>query len=83
MLQNLFERVGFGWATRISGLLCGVLCGIAVLTVTTSTSTHKAPAQLAGLQCLKEPRYMLLAAGGSLVALGACFHTLSQRFLNV
>ncbi|KAJ4494542.1 major facilitator superfamily domain-containing protein [Lentinula edodes] len=72
MLQNLFERVGFGWATRISGLLCGVLCGIAVLTVTTSTSTNKAPAQLAGLKCLKEPRYMLLAAGGSLVALGAC-----------
>ncbi|KAJ3853408.1 major facilitator superfamily domain-containing protein [Lentinula lateritia] len=72
MLQNLFERVGFGWATRISGLLCGVLCGIAVLTVTTSTSTNKAPAQLAGIKCLKEPRYMLLAAGGSLVALG-CF----------
>ncbi|KAJ4482582.1 major facilitator superfamily domain-containing protein [Lentinula aciculospora] len=72
MLQNLFERVGFGWATRISGLLCGVLCGIAVLTVTTRTSKNKATVQLSGLKCLKEPQYMLLAAGGSLVALG-CF----------
>ncbi|KAJ3731272.1 major facilitator superfamily domain-containing protein [Lentinula guzmanii] len=72
MLQTLFERVGFGWATRISGLLCGVLCGIAVLIVTTSESTGKAPTHFAGLKCLKEPQYMLLAAGGSLVALG-CF----------
>ncbi|KAJ3773655.1 major facilitator superfamily domain-containing protein [Lentinula raphanica] len=74
MLQDLFERVGFGWATRISGLLCGVLCGIAILIVSSnqSDSAKKAPTQLAGFKCFKEVKYMLLAAGGSLVALG-CF----------
>lgn len=73
MLQNLFERVGFGWGTRISGLICGVLCGIAVLTVTSARPKDMPAAQLIGLKCLRDSKYMLLAAGGSLVALGMCF----------
>ncbi|KAF9063316.1 MFS general substrate transporter [Rhodocollybia butyracea] len=71
MLQSLFVRVGFGWATRISGLLCAVLCGIAVLTVSESPRpTDRPTTQLMGLKCLRDSSYMLLAAGGSLVALG-------------
>ncbi|KIK70008.1 hypothetical protein GYMLUDRAFT_535541 [Collybiopsis luxurians FD-317 M1] len=72
MLQDLFERVGFGWGTRISGLLCGVLCGISVITVTSTRPAGQTPTQLSGLKFLKDSNFMLLAAGGSLVALG-CF----------
>jgi predicted MFS family arabinose efflux permease len=71
MLQNLFERVGFAWGTRISGLLCGTLCGISVLIVT-SRPTGQSSAPLTGFKFLRDSRFMLLAAGGSLVALG-CF----------
>ncbi|KAJ7822973.1 MFS general substrate transporter [Mycena olivaceomarginata] len=70
MLQRLFQLVGFGWGVRISGLLSGVLCCIAIATV-----TRYAPPKQRGATCklsetLRDSRFVLLAAGSCLVALG-------------
>ncbi|CAK5274464.1 unnamed protein product [Mycena citricolor] len=70
MLQRLFERVGFAWGVRISGLISGALCCVALATV-----TRYAPPKQRGAACrvkdtLRDGRFMLLAAGSSLVALG-------------
>ncbi|KAJ7882538.1 MFS general substrate transporter [Mycena olivaceomarginata] len=70
MLQRLFQLVGFGWGVRISGLLSGVVCCIAILTV-----TRHAPPKQRGATCklsetFRDSRFVLLAAGSSLVALG-------------
>ncbi|KAJ7500859.1 MFS general substrate transporter [Mycena galericulata] len=70
MLQRLFQLVGFGWGVRISGLLTGVCCCIAIATV-----TRYAPPKQRGATCklsetFRDPRFALLAAGSCLVALG-------------
>ncbi|KAJ6475589.1 MFS general substrate transporter [Mycena sanguinolenta] len=69
LLQRLFQLVGFGWGVRISGLLSSVMCGIAVLTVTSaSLKKQRATCQLS--ETLTDSRFLLLAAGSSFVALG-------------
>ncbi|KAJ7040037.1 MFS general substrate transporter [Mycena alexandri] len=70
MLQRLFERVGFGWGVRISGLLTAFVCCTAIATV-----TRYAPLKQRGAICklsetFRDPRFVLLAAGSSFVALG-------------
>lgn len=80
MLQRLFQLVGFGWGVRISGLLSGVLCCIAIATV-----TRYAPPKQRGATCklsetLRDSRFVLLAAGSCLVALGACLVSIRQLF---
>ncbi|KAF7366177.1 MFS general substrate transporter [Mycena venus] len=70
MLQRLFQLVGFGWGVRISGLMSGVVCCIAIATV-----TRYAPPKQHGATCklsetFKDSRFVLLAGGSSLVALG-------------
>ncbi|KAJ7653790.1 MFS general substrate transporter [Mycena rosella] len=70
MLQRLFQLVGFGWGVRISGLLSGAVCCVAIATV-----TRYAPPKQRGATCklsetLRDARFMLLAAGSCLVALG-------------
>ncbi|KAJ6622076.1 MFS general substrate transporter [Mycena sp. CBHHK59/15] len=62
MLQRLFQTVGFGWGVRISGLLSGVVCCIAIMT------QRGACCKLS--ETLKDARFVLLAAGSCLVALG-------------
>ncbi|KAJ7807453.1 MFS general substrate transporter [Mycena leptocephala] len=70
MLQRLFQLVGFGWGVRISGLISGVACCIAIATV-----TRYAPPKQRGATCqlsetFRDSRFVLLAAGSSFVALG-------------
>ncbi|KAJ7456115.1 MFS general substrate transporter [Mycena latifolia] len=70
MLQRLFQLVGFGWGVRISGLLSGVVCCIAIATV-----TRYAPPKQRGATCklsetFRDSRFVFLAAGSSFVALG-------------
>ncbi|KAJ7162664.1 MFS general substrate transporter [Mycena crocata] len=70
MLQRLFQLVGFGWGVRISGLLSGLVCCIAIATV-----TRYAPPKQRGATCklsetFRDSRFVLLAAGSCLVALG-------------
>ncbi|KAI3618204.1 monocarboxylate permease-like protein [Moniliophthora roreri] len=63
MLQQLFEKVGFGWTVRISGLLSGVLCLVAIFTVSASRHPEK-HAGRSGLSVnkLQDARFLLLAA---------------------
>lgn len=70
MLQNLFEKVGFGWGVRITGFISFVFCGIAVLTVTSTRPSGKKSIPGLGMNTFKDARFILLAAGSSLVALG-------------
>ncbi|KAJ7121840.1 MFS general substrate transporter [Mycena crocata] len=70
MLQRLFQHVGFGWGVRISGLISGIVCCIAIATV-----TRYAPPKQRGATCklsetFRDSRFTLLAAGSSFVALG-------------
>ncbi|KAF7320498.1 Monocarboxylate permease-like protein [Mycena chlorophos] len=87
MLQRLFEQYGFAWGVRISGLVSGVICCIALATVTrytpptsklfpneSTTSTASTPYRKspppALLHAFRDARFVLLATGASLVALG-------------
>ncbi|KAJ6549934.1 MFS general substrate transporter [Mycena capillaripes] len=70
MLERLFQLVGFGWGVRISGLLSGVVCCIAIATV-----TRYAPPKPRGATCsiselFTDSRFVLLATGSCFVALG-------------
>ncbi|KAJ6460074.1 MFS general substrate transporter [Mycena vitilis] len=70
MLQRLFALVGFGWGVRISGLISGLVCCIAIATV-----TRYAPPKQRGATCrlsetFTDSRFVLLAAGSCFVALG-------------
>ncbi|KAJ7779428.1 MFS general substrate transporter [Mycena maculata] len=70
MLQRLFQLVGFGWGVRISGLLSGLCCCVAIVTV-----TRYAPPKQRGETCklwetFRDARFMMLALGSCLVALG-------------
>ncbi|KAF7300014.1 Monocarboxylate permease-like protein [Mycena kentingensis (nom. inval.)] len=70
MLERLFQQVGFGWAIRISGLVSGVGCCLALATV-----TRYAPPKQRGAACrlgdtFRDSRFTLLAAGSCFVALG-------------
>ncbi|KAF7298577.1 Monocarboxylate permease-like protein [Mycena indigotica] len=80
MLQRLFERYGFAWGVRISGLVSGVLCCIALMTVTRYTPPTTKQFPVDGLpyrrgagtvmSSFRDARFLLLAAGAALVALG-------------
>lgn len=71
MLQHLFERVGFGWGVRVSALVSGVGCGVALLTLTALTPGQKRGSCTFGLcSTFKDGRFNLLMVGSSLVALG-------------
>ncbi|KAF7339052.1 MFS general substrate transporter [Mycena venus] len=70
MLHRLFQLVGFGWGVRISGLLSGVLCCIAIATVTRYSPQKQQEATCKISETFRDSRFMLLAGGSCLVALG-------------
>ncbi|KAJ7222828.1 MFS general substrate transporter [Mycena haematopus] len=70
MLQRLFQLVGFGWGVRISGLISGVACCVAIATVTRYAPPKQRGATCKLLETLTDSRFVLLAAGSSCVALG-------------
>ncbi|PPQ80776.1 hypothetical protein CVT25_001913 [Psilocybe cyanescens] len=69
MLQGLFERVGFGWGARISGLVSGVGCVVATLMVS-SLSAQKKPGPYFDIKTIADASFLLLAIGSCFVALG-------------
>ncbi|KAF8148223.1 MFS general substrate transporter [Crassisporium funariophilum] len=69
MLQFLFERVGFGWGVRISGLISGVGCIVSTLMIT-SLSAHKKPGPYFDIKTITDMRFALLATGSCFSALG-------------
>ncbi|KAJ7130716.1 major facilitator superfamily domain-containing protein [Mycena filopes] len=70
MLQRLFQTVGFGWGVRISGLMTAVVCCIACATVTRYAPPKQRGATVKLSETFKDSRFVLLAGGSSLVALG-------------
>ncbi|KAF7324743.1 Monocarboxylate permease-like protein [Mycena kentingensis (nom. inval.)] len=80
MLQHLFERYGFAWGVRISGLVSGTLCCIALATVTRYTpppfpnpkhNLFPPPTYVETLKLsFRDARFLFLAAGSCFVALG-------------
>ncbi|KAG6831444.1 hypothetical protein H0H87_005116 [Tephrocybe sp. NHM501043] len=69
MLQNLFVSVDFGWGVRISGLVSAVCCIIATIAVSSLSPSKRADVYI-GAKTFADTRYILLAIGSSLVALG-------------
>ncbi|KAJ7621068.1 MFS general substrate transporter [Roridomyces roridus] len=70
MLTRLFELVGFGWGVRISGLLSGVCCCIAIAAVTRYAPPKQRGAASKLSETFRDSRFVLLAAGSCFVALG-------------
>ncbi|KAF7310195.1 Monocarboxylate permease-like protein [Mycena indigotica] len=72
MLERLFQRVGFGWAVRISGLLSGTVCCVALATVTryAPPKQRSASTRMIIADTIRDSRFVLLAAGSCFVALG-------------
>ncbi|KAG5715111.1 putative transporter MCH4 [Termitomyces sp. T112] len=69
MLQRLFVSVGFGWGVRISGLVSAVCCVMATLCVRNHSSTKRTDCCIS-LKTFSDTKYILLAIGSCLVALG-------------
>lgn len=69
MLQRLFERVGFAWGVRISGLVSGVGCVVATLMIS-SLSAKKKPGPYFDIKTISDAKFILLAIGSCFVALG-------------
>lgn len=78
ILQKLFDRVGFGWAVRISGFICLALCAIAVGTVTARVPPSGARKSAAwfDFKLLNDTCYLL-------VIIGSCFISLGKQYSSV
>lgn len=81
MLQQLFEKIGFAWGTRVSALISGVGCVAATLAVS-NCSTQRQDSDGSQLiksipyidtTAFKDPRFMLLTLGSCFVALGTYY----------
>lgn len=70
MLRYLFNKVGFGWAVRISSLMSAVLCGVAILTVRLRHPINKKAGIVLEVRTIKDRRFLLLASGSFFVCLG-------------
>jgi len=70
MLRYLFNKVGFGWAVRISALMAAVLCVVAILTVRQRRPINENPGLVLEARTIKDRRFLLLASGSCFVCLG-------------
>ncbi|OJT02158.1 Riboflavin transporter MCH5 [Trametes pubescens] len=70
MFQHLFERVGFGWAVRISGFISLAACCIAVATITSLRPPTQQKAPLLDLTLFHDVPFVLMVAGSILICLG-------------
>ncbi|KAF9523142.1 MFS general substrate transporter [Crepidotus variabilis] len=71
VLQHLFQHVGFGWGVRIAAIVTGSGCVIATLL----TNRYPSPLQKGSINCFQlrsfcDAKFLLLAAGSGVVALG-------------
>ncbi|CDO72284.1 hypothetical protein BN946_scf184970.g136 [Trametes cinnabarina] len=70
MFRELFEKVGFGWAVRISGFISLAACCIAVATVSTNQSSSQKKTPILDITVLRDVPFLLLIAGSLLICLG-------------
>ena len=70
MYQQLFARVGFAWTVRITGFVTLALGAVAVATVSSTLKTPRESAPLFDRNMFRDPTYMLVLVGSTLVCLG-------------
>ncbi|KAI0775615.1 MFS general substrate transporter [Trametes elegans] len=70
MFQQLFERVGFSWAVRISGFISLATCGVAACTITSLHPPTRQKAPLLDAKMFRDLPYMLVVAGSIFICLG-------------
>ncbi|KAL0264519.1 hypothetical protein SLS55_000469 [Diplodia seriata] len=63
MLQALFPKVGFGWATRILGFIFIVLCGVAQLCIKSRLPPKPGSSVLPDFRIFRDPSFALVTAG--------------------
>ncbi|KAI0629937.1 MFS general substrate transporter [Trametes polyzona] len=70
MFDHLFDRVGFGWAVRISGFISLAACCVAVATVTSLRPPAQQKPPALSLTLFRDVPFMLVVAGSLLICLG-------------
>jgi MFS family permease len=63
MLQSLFPKVGFAWATRIMAFILAALCLVAVLLVRSRLPPRPGTSVLPNMRILSQPAFALATAG--------------------
>lgn len=71
MYRQLFAQIGFGWAVRVSGFMCLVLCTISCATITSRIPPGRKNAKLVpSAKVIRDAPFVLLVAGCLLVNFG-------------
>ncbi|OBZ67723.1 Riboflavin transporter MCH5 [Grifola frondosa] len=70
MFQQLFARVGFAWAVRISGFVSLSLCILAIATVTKRPSITQQCASWINVEMFKDTCFVLITIASILISLG-------------
>lgn len=63
MLQSLFPKVGFGWATRVLGLIFILLCGVAQLCIRSRLPPKPGGSVMPDFRIFKDIPFTLVTAG--------------------
>ncbi|KAG2077124.1 MFS general substrate transporter [Suillus decipiens] len=69
MLQQLFNKVGFGWAVRISAFVC-LACGIIATALVSSRLPKRKPGPWFDVSSLRDANYAIFVLGSSIACLG-------------
>jgi hypothetical protein len=69
MLQQLFNKVGFGWAVRISAFVC-LACGIIATALVSSRLPKRKPGPWVDVSSLKDANYAIFVLGSAISCLG-------------
>ncbi|KAG1758639.1 major facilitator superfamily domain-containing protein [Suillus occidentalis] len=69
MLQQLFNKVGFGWAVRISAFVC-LACGIIATLLVSSRLPKRKPGPWIDISSLKDANYAIFVLGSAISCLG-------------
>ncbi|KAG2134047.1 major facilitator superfamily domain-containing protein [Suillus bovinus] len=69
MLQQLFDKVGFGWAVRISAFVC-LACGVIATALVSSRLPKRKPGPWIDVSSLKDVNYAIFVLGSAVTCLG-------------
>ncbi len=82
MFKQLFDKVGFAWAVRISGFISLACCIVAVCTVTTSQPPVRREGPWLDSSHFRDIPFVLVISGSVFVCLGEqCIYTPWRRLL--
>jgi MFS family permease len=63
MLQRLFVKIGFAWATRVMGLIFLVMCSICIVLVRSRLPPKPGASVLPDMRILRDPAFAFTTAG--------------------